>query len=387
MVHLEHIGIAVDDAVAVASIYKDLLGVLPYKTETVASQHVRTHFLDAGSAKLELLEATGNTGPIAKHVKKRGEGLHHLAFQVSDIDETFTRIESAGYRTLGDEPSPGADGKRIFFLHPKDTHGVLVEFCGSAPLHPEPEPVDIGSRMLATYTGGAPHLPPLVMLHGAAGCTTLETAPLMRQLETQFHVVAVDLQGHGASPATNAPISVETFTDDILALLDSLSLDEAALFGFSMGGNVALNVARRAPDRIRAVAAHGANVTWTRERAADMQARLNADRLAERSDRLVQHLSAHHNNWDRLFRQMHGWVATLPKQTPNMQAMAREVTVPTLVSCVDRDDLFPLSETLTLHALLPDARLEVFRGSHHALPLAPLDRLAPTLTEWFGKER
>ena len=101
MVHLEHIGIAVDDAVAVASLYQDLLGVLPYKTETVASQHVRTHFLDAGSAKLELLEATGNSGPIAKHVEKRGEGLHHLAFQVDDIDKTFARIESAGYRTLG----------------------------------------------------------------------------------------------------------------------------------------------------------------------------------------------------------------------------------------------------------------------------------------------
>lgn len=385
MVHLEHIGIAVDDATAVASLYQDLLGVLPYKTETVASQHVRTHFLDAGSAKLELLEATGDTGPIAKYVEKRGEGLHHLAFQVNDIDETFARIQSAGYRTLGDEPSPGADGKRIFFLHPKDTHGVLVEFCGSTPLHPEPEPVDIGGRVLATYTAGAQHLPPIVMLHGAAGCTTLETAPLMRLLETEFHVIAVDLQGHGASPATNTPISFDTFSDDILALLDVLSVDRAALFGFSMGGNVALHVARRAPDRIRAVAAHGANVTWTEERAVDMQARLNADRLAKRSDHLVQHLSAHHNDWDQLFRRMHDWVATLPEQTPEMQQMAREVTVPTLVSCVDRDDLFPLSETLTLHSLVPDARLEVFRGTHHALPLAPLHRMAPTLADWFGE--
>ncbi len=402
MIHLEHIGIAVDDAAAVASLYQDLIGVLPYKTETVASQHVRTHFLDAGSAKLELLEATGDTGPVATYIEKRGEGLHHLAFQVDDIDETLSRIRSAGYRVLGNEPTPGADGKRIFFLHPKDTHGVLVEFCASAPLHPKPEFVgmgkreigereigerEIGERELAVYTAGADHLPPLVMLHGAAGCTTLETAPLMRRMETQFHVVAVDLQGHGASPATDIPISFDTFTDDILALLDALSLEDTALFGFSMGGNVALDVARRVPDRIRSVAAHGANVTWTEERAADMQARLDADTLARKSERLVQHLSTHHIDWNRLFRRMHDWLATLPEQTPDMQAMAEEVTVPALISCVDRDDLFSLDETLTLHALLPDARLEVFRGSHHALPLAPLDRLAPTLTEWFGKER
>ncbi len=402
MIHLEHIGIAVDDAAAVASLYQDLLGVLPYKTETVASQHIRTHFLNAGSTKLELLEATGTTGPIAAYVEKHGEGLHHLAFQVDDIDETFSRITSAGYRVLGDEPTPGADGKRIFFLHPKDTHGVLVEFCASAPLHPKPEFVDLdgsdtgggetdgremAGRELAIYTAGANHLPTLVMLHGAAGCTTLETAPLMHRMKTQFHVIAVDLRGHGASSAIDTPISFEAFTTDILALLDALSLEDTALFGFSMGGNVALDVARRAPDRIRAVAAHGANVTWTDERAADMQARLDADTLAKKSERLVQHLSAHHDNWDRLFRRMHDWVATLPEQTPDMQAMAEEVTVPTLVSCVDRDDLFSLKETLTLHALLPNARLDVFRGSHHALPLAPLDRMAPTLADWFQEER
>jgi pimeloyl-ACP methyl ester carboxylesterase len=208
----------------------------------------------------------------------------------------------------------------------------------------------------------------------------------MRRLETQFHVIAVDLQGHGSSPATDTPISFATFTDDLLELLDALELQETSLFGFSMGGNVALDVARRAPNRIRSVAAHGANVTWTDERAADMQARLDADTLAKKSDRLVQHLSAHHDDWDRLFRRMHDWVATLPEQTPDMQAMAEKVTVPTLISCVDRDGLFSLDETLTLHSLLPDARLEIFRGSHHALPLAPLDRVAPTLASWFTQD-
>lgn len=383
MAHLEHVGIAVDDADAVVSLYNDLLGILPYKSETVASQHVRTHFLQAGSAKLELLEATEGTGPIAAHLEKRGEGLHHLAFQVDDVDATFDRVRQAGYRVLGPEPAPGADGKRIFFLHPKETHGVLIEFCGSAPLHPSPTPVDIGGRSIATYTAGASHQPTLVLLHGAAGCTSLETAPLMRRLESDFHVVAIDFHGHGASPSDEPSVSFDLFAEDVLACVDALDLRNVSIFGFSMGGNVALDVARRAPEQVHAVAAHGANVTWTEERAADMQVRLDANALLKKSERLADHLASHHEDWRRLFRQMHDWVATLPAQTPDMQAMAKTVDTPALITSVDRDDLFSLDETLTLYNLLPDARLEILRGDHHALPLAPLDRLAATLTEWF----
>lgn len=142
MARLEHIGIAVQDAEPVARVYHDVLGVLPYKTETVESQSVRTHFISADTAKLELLEATKTSSPITKFLERQGEGLHHLAFEVDDADLMHERMQDAGYRVLGDAPSPGADGKRIFFLHPKDTHGVLVEFCETVAVQLKPDVVE-----------------------------------------------------------------------------------------------------------------------------------------------------------------------------------------------------------------------------------------------------
>ncbi|MEM1125701.1 MAG: methylmalonyl-CoA epimerase [Bacteroidota bacterium] len=131
MPHLEHIGISVRDAAAVAALYDDLLGLTPYKREAVEREGVQTHFIQAGQAKLELLEALGPDSPIAKALDKRGEGLHHLAFEVQDLDAHLERLRGLGYTPLSDTPRPGADGKRIFFLHPKQTHGVLIELCES----------------------------------------------------------------------------------------------------------------------------------------------------------------------------------------------------------------------------------------------------------------
>lgn len=131
MIRLEHIGIAVRDADAITELYEQLLGLRPYKAETVEREGVRTHFLQAGTAKLELLEALGPDSPVAKYLDKRGEGLHHLAFEVADIHAEMQRLRDLGFTPLSDEPRPGADGKLIFFLHPKQTHGVLVEFCQS----------------------------------------------------------------------------------------------------------------------------------------------------------------------------------------------------------------------------------------------------------------
>ena len=119
------------DADAVARLYEDLIGAAPYKEETVEREGVRTHFIDAGTTKLELLEALGDESPIAKYLERRGEGLHHLAFEVDDIHAHMQQMRERGYTPLSDEPRPGADGKLIFFLHPKQTHGVLVEFCQS----------------------------------------------------------------------------------------------------------------------------------------------------------------------------------------------------------------------------------------------------------------
>ena len=128
MPRLEHVGIAVDEVEAVINCFEDLLGVLPYKTETVTDQQVRTHFLNAESSKLELLEAVDADSAVQKFLDKRGEGLHHLAFEVADADATMNRLRDAGFTLLSDAPQSGADDKRIFFVHPKETHGVLVEF-------------------------------------------------------------------------------------------------------------------------------------------------------------------------------------------------------------------------------------------------------------------
>lgn len=129
---LEHIGIAVADAAAVIAQYEALFGATPYKEEVVEREGVRTIFYDAGGTKIELLHSTRPDGPVAKFLAKRGPGLHHLAFAVADVDAEIARLKTLGYTLLSDTAQPGADGKRIVFLHPKDTHGVLVELCADA---------------------------------------------------------------------------------------------------------------------------------------------------------------------------------------------------------------------------------------------------------------
>lgn len=125
---LEHVGIAIRDAESATALMKALLGETPYKSEVVESEGVRTHFIRAGGAKLELLEALDSSSALARHLEKRGPGLHHLAFEVDDLEATLDRLTGAGFTPLG-EIRPGADGKRIFFIHPRDTGGVLYEFC------------------------------------------------------------------------------------------------------------------------------------------------------------------------------------------------------------------------------------------------------------------
>jgi len=128
---IEHIGIAVADIQAELARYEMLFGAQPYKVEEVESEGVRTYFLDAGGTKIELLEATRPDSPIANYIEKRGPGLHHLAFAVDDIDTMHANASAAGLRLLNDAPKDGADGKRIFFVHPKDAGGVLMEFCAN----------------------------------------------------------------------------------------------------------------------------------------------------------------------------------------------------------------------------------------------------------------
>lgn len=130
MRRLEHVGVATTDAAAVADVFHALFGRRPYKQEFVDAEHVRTHFIEAGGTKIELLETTEPDSAIGRFLDRHGPGLHHLAFEVDDLDAVHARLSDAGFRVLG-PPRPGADGKRIFFVHPRDTAGVLVECCQS----------------------------------------------------------------------------------------------------------------------------------------------------------------------------------------------------------------------------------------------------------------
>lgn len=129
--HVEHIGIAVADMAEADALYSRLLGVGPYKKETVESEGVLTSFFQTGETKIELLEATRPDSPIARHLQKRGAGLHHIAFEVEDIHAEMERLREEGFRLLNDSPKRGADNKLICFVHPKDGGGVLIELCQS----------------------------------------------------------------------------------------------------------------------------------------------------------------------------------------------------------------------------------------------------------------
>lgn len=128
---IEHIGIAVRDMATATDIYERLLNTKTYKTEKVDSEHVNTVFLQAGPNKIELLEATSPDSPIAKFIEKRGEGIHHIAFDVTDIRAEMTRLKAEGFTLLNEEPKKGADNKLVCFVHPKGTNGVLIELCQS----------------------------------------------------------------------------------------------------------------------------------------------------------------------------------------------------------------------------------------------------------------
>lgn len=129
MLHVDHIGIAVRDLNQALPLYEALLGTPCYKQEQVLSELVTTAFFQKGETKIELLESTDPEGVIAKFIAKKGEGLHHIAFEVTDIKAEMERLKKEGFMLLMDEPKQGADNKLICFIHPKSAGGVLVEIC------------------------------------------------------------------------------------------------------------------------------------------------------------------------------------------------------------------------------------------------------------------
>ena len=126
---VEHIGIAVKDLESANALYARILSVPHYKTEEVESEHVLTSFFKVGETKIELLQATHPESAIAKFIEKRGEGLHHVAYAVTNIQEEMERMSADGFTLLNQQPKRGADNKWVCFIHPKNCNGVLVELC------------------------------------------------------------------------------------------------------------------------------------------------------------------------------------------------------------------------------------------------------------------
>ncbi len=126
---VEHIGIAVKQLTTAIPLFEKLLNTACYKTEQVASEKVNTAFFKQGETKIELLESTDPDGVIARFIEKKGEGLHHIAFDVADIEAEMERLKNEGFILLNETPKQGADNKLVCFLHPKHTSGVLIELC------------------------------------------------------------------------------------------------------------------------------------------------------------------------------------------------------------------------------------------------------------------
>ena len=366
---LDHLGIAATDASA--ELFRQLLGAAPYKSEIVETQGVRTVFFgDGGRAgaapKIELLESTQPDSPIAKFVDRSGPGLHHIAFEVRDLEREMARVRELGIRLLSDTPQPGADGKRIVFLHPKDTAGVLVELCATSRAPRTTRRVPVRDGELAVHASGPEHAPPLLVLHGALGSTGLETDRLVARWERSFRVYALDFSGHGGSTAAGAAPSWEVYTDDASAVLDQLDLRDTRVFGFSMGGGVALALAARRPDRVSRVAAHATHVQWTPALVERMVPPM-LDALDTPNGRWAIRLSDTHGaRW----RQLVGELATFTRGLPDdwiSDDTLTSIRQPVLVSAGDADRYFEVDHAVHLARTIPDARLWIEPGLDHPI--------------------
>jgi len=129
MLKIEHIGIAVKSLEDSNELFAKLFGKAHYKVEAVASENVDTSFFQIGESKIELLHATSSDSAIAKYIDKKGEGIHHIAFAVEDIEAEVERLKAEGFQPISEKPKKGADNKLVFFFHPKSTNGVLIELC------------------------------------------------------------------------------------------------------------------------------------------------------------------------------------------------------------------------------------------------------------------
>ena len=370
---LDHLGIAATPSAT--ALFTQLLGAAPYKRETVPSQGVTTVFFGDGgrngaAPKLELLLSEAGGSPIATFLDKRGPGLHHLAFEVADLDAEMARVRDLGIRVLG-ESGPGADGKQIVFLHPKDTGGVLVELCTTPTLVPRPLSLDLGGHTLTGWTAGPDDAPPLVALHGAQGSSE-QLRPFAPVWAREFRVIAIDLPAHGGSSDTG-PLSWASMTAWVQDALAALALEHVRLFGYSMGAGVALSVAASEPERVERVAVHAVSVQWTEREVELMGAGTDPDALpASAQSRLAD---LHGSRWRETLDRVDRFSRGLPDAWITDPTLAT-IRQPTLVSIGAQDRLFETESALHLARALPDADLWVVPRADHALATLDTDAFA-----------
>ena len=365
---LDHIGIAA--LPEARALFEALLGAAPYRTETVEREGVTTVFFGDGGAvgrapKVELLETDDPESPVGRFLASRGPGIHHLAFEVPDLEAAVARVDALGLRRLG-EPRPGADGKRIVFLHPKDTGGVLVEILETPRMPRETLRVPTDGAEIAVYVSGPDEAPPLVVLHGALGSTSLETDRLVRFWERRFRVHAVDLRGHGVSTMPDEAPTWDDYTGDVVAVVEALGLERIRMFGFSMGGGVALAVAARLGDRVERLAVHGVNVRWS---GAEVEAMVGPmERVEADNPFWARRLADTHGaeRWRVLVEHLMAFTRALPAQQMPDETLTA-ITAQTFVSTGDADRFFDVRHAVELYRTIREARLWVIPGLDHPI--------------------
>ncbi len=238
MPRLDHVGIATTDTDRVLEVLRDLLGESRYLSETLERDGIQVSLVSSGTAELELLEALDETSPVARFLRKRGGGLHHLAFEVEDIDDMHRRAREAGYEPIDPAPRPGAGGKTIFFLHPRQTSNILIEFCSHAEpcLDPVKGPLPEGVQRVFIAPGSSAQTPCLYVTGSSP------PSPDPHQLARQLTPGRVCMVAHiesGASP-------------DIAALIDRLGAPSVHLLAQGLSAKTLLHTAKT-DSRIHAV--------------------------------------------------------------------------------------------------------------------------------------
>ena len=245
-----------DDADAAARVFEQLLGAAPYKTEPVEREGVETLFLDAGGPKIELLASTDVDSPVAKFLDDRGAGMHHLAVEVGDIDAELVRVRNAGFRVLSDEPLDGADGKRIFFVHPRDCHGVLVEFCQQSRHSWRENEIEMPHGVVPAYSAGSTTATPVLLLHDQNSSARADFDALLPSLERSMHVLTFDAPGHGRARGWESGTSILRSADKhAWAVLRRFDVDQpAVVVGRGLGATAAVQMAVSYPEMVRGLA-------------------------------------------------------------------------------------------------------------------------------------